>query len=485
MIISLFSTRVILQALGIDDYGIYTLVGSTVAIFTSMRGLFSASTQRFINYELGRGNEDALNKIFNNSVVIHLILSVVFIAFVEVVGLWFIENKMLLPDGYDIGRVRIVFQLSLAATVVTIMTVPFDATLIAHENIKMYSVFTVLDAVLKLLCIYSLFLVASNRLIIYGVLILAVSLLMRIANALYCKRKYIECTFNFNIDKPLLIKMCKFAGWGFLGTTVFAIVNEGGNMMLNAFGGADVNAARGVAYQVKNALYVFVANTMLVFTPQIIKAYAAEQKGRFAELISVASKVSAYLFILFGIPVFIFTDDILHLWLKTVPPFTSEMIRYIIIYLFFRSLHGGIDTFFKAKGVIKNYQIVESIVLFITLPIGYLLLRSGYEVYYFFAVMLGVEIINFVAIILLATLKYGFNIKLYLKKTIAPISYSLLVLLLSSAIVEYFAPANVHWVLKIAIILVVNLVALFFIGVSRNERIALRKVVFTQKTKEK
>ena len=258
-VVYFYTSRVLLRELGVDDFGIYSLVGSVVAMFESIKVLFTASTQRFLSYEMGRGNPQRLSAVFNTSLYINLFIALIFIILAEIAGIWFLEYKANISQDRMFAA-ECVFQLSLLSTVLSILTTPYDASVIAHEKMNFYALISVIDGILKLLAVLILPIIPFDRLIFYGIAVVAVTLSLRITTIIYCNKHFPESKLKKVYDSSLLKQMIAFAGWRFVGNASFTITQNGLNMLLNVFGGTVVNAARGISYQVKGAVSMFLNN---------------------------------------------------------------------------------------------------------------------------------------------------------------------------------------------------------------------------------
>lgn len=273
MFVAFYTSRVLLKELGINDFGLYGIVGGIVAIFSSLRGLFATATQRFLNFEMGKNDTNGLNTIFNISLIINITICIVFFICAEIIGLWFLENKLIIAlERMDAAKWA--FHFSVLASMISILTIPFDALIIAHEKMSFYAYVSILDACLKLGVIFILPYFAIDKLKLYAALIVAVSLVIRFISSVYCKRKFPECKYRICWDKKAFKEMGVFAGWNFAGNLAFALVNEGLNILLNLFGGVIANAARSIAYQVKNAITTMLSNIMIAIDPQATQLYA-------------------------------------------------------------------------------------------------------------------------------------------------------------------------------------------------------------------
>lgn len=433
--IAFFSSRVLLRELGVSDFGLYGVVGGVVAMFSSLRGIFASSIQRFLNFEMGRGSKEKLKKIFSTGVTIHVILSLIFLILAETVGLWFLNNKLVIePDR--LVAANWVFQFSVIAAIVTIMTIPFDAVIIANERMKAFAYISILDASLRLGIIFLISAFGNDKLIFYAFLILIVSFITRTVSMIYCTRNFEESKYKFIWDRRILKQIGSFAGWNFLGSTAHTFSNEGVNMLLNIFGGTPVNAARAIAYQVRSLTTQFTSNILMAVNPHLIKLYSQKKNDEFTSLLFFISKTTFFVMLSLCLPIILFTDTILSLWLVSVPEYTTIFIKLILVFLMISIFHSPIDTLFKATGNIKYYQIIDGLILSLNLPISYVLLKTDHKVYMVFVVMIVVEVICLISILYLAQRMNELKIYDYLIKVIFPtLIVSIIVVPLSYMIV--------------------------------------------------
>lgn len=420
LIINFYASRVILQELGVDDFGIYNVVASIIIMFASLRFLIASSTQRFLNFEMGRNNDEKLSLVFNMSIYINILIAFIFFVIVEVVGLWFLHYKINI-DPIRLNAAMIVFQCSVIGSVVSIFTTSFDAAIIAHERMDFLALVSVIESVLKLLAAMVLPLFVADKLMCYGFLLMCISILIFLISYVYCKRMFIECKLAKKWDKQLFLEMIGFASWNFLGKSAAALTQSGINMILNVFGGPVVNAARGIAFQLNSATNQFVNNVNVVFDPFFIKTYASREYDKFYIAFDFISKVLYYVQLCIVIPFYILSDEILRLWLGQVPENSVDFLRLILIWSLIRAPHSPIDKLFKAVGNIKYYQILEGIILALPLPTSYFLLKVGCGYSTVFISMIIFEIINLVVIVILAKRQCRFPIVRFLSNVVIPI----------------------------------------------------------------
>lgn len=472
MFISFYSSRVLLQKLGVEDFGIYNVVGGVVAMFSSLRGVFASSTQRFLNIALGRNDIDGVNKIFNTSLLIHIWVCVVFLLLAETVGLWFLHNGINIPRE-RLHAALIVYQFSIATSLISIVTVTFHALIIACERMKFYSYISIFEGAMKLFILYLLITSVWDKLILYACLLFCISIITLIIYISYCYLKIGNCKITVCKDKFLIKEMSIFSGWNFLGNIAYTVVNEGINILLNIFGGVALNAARGVAYQIRNAIMQFQSNLLVAVQPQAVQSYASGNVSRFLEIIYMSSKYLFYLYFCLALPTYIWTEEILEFWLGKVPDYSVIFIRCILFYLLIRSFHGPLDVYFKAMGKLKSYQVIELITLSMPILLSYLLLKLSFPSYSVFVSMGIMEFINWILIIkLVEKNRKGFMCG-YWKKVIQP---SLFVACLALLFVEIQNKLiQVYFIFEILLALVLIVCVIFFVGMQASERSFLKK----------
>ena len=310
MAVSLYTSRVVLNALGVEDFGIYNVVGGVVAMFSVLSGSLSTAISRFITYELGKGNKENLNKIFSSAVTIQFGLAGIIILLAETIGIWFLNIKMNIPE-VRMEAANWVFQFSILTFAINLISVPYNASIIAHEKMSAFAYISILEAVGKLTIAYLITISPIDKLIFYAILMCAVALVVRLTYGNYCKRHFSECTYHFSWDKLLLKQMFGFAGWNFIGASSAILRDQGGNVVINLFCGPTVNAARGIAFQVNNAVNQFVTNFMTALNPQITKSYASGDKEYMMTLIFQGARLSFYMLFLLSLPILVNTHYIL------------------------------------------------------------------------------------------------------------------------------------------------------------------------------
>ena len=471
MAISLFTSRVILATLGVEDYGIQNVVGGIVAMFGFLNGSMSSATQRYITFALGKGDKDRLQTVFCTALQIHALIAVIIVLLGETVGLWFLYNKMQLPaDRMD--SAFWVLQCSIVSTVVMIVSVPYNACIIAHEKMSAFAYISVLEAVLKLVIVYLLLVFPFDKLIVLAVLTLIVQLFIRFCYSIYCHRHFEETKYRHVWNKTLFKEMNGFAVWSLWGNLSVVLYTQGLNMILNVFFGPVVNAARAIAVQVQGAVQQFVGNFQMALNPQITKNYASGNLEQMHSLMFRSARFSFLLLFFLSLPVLLETEFILTLWLKTVPEnavvFTQIMICISLIY----TTANPCVIANQATGKVKVYQMVVGGILLTILPISYIVLKLGAPAYSVFIVHFCVEsVAQFTRMYMLRKL-INLPVRQYLHNIYFPI--------VATAAVAIILPTIIHlqldngWMRFIAVgfASVVSVGAsAFFIGFTKNERL--------------
>lgn len=379
MAVSLFTSRVVLNTLGVEDYGINNVVGGVVAMFSVLSGSMSSSISRFITFELGKGDKKRLKTVFSTGINIQLGMSLIILLVAEAAGVWFLNYKMNIPEE-RMYAANWVFQCSILTFILGLLSVPYNAAIIAHEKMSAFAYISIIEVTLKLIIVYLLTISPYDRLITYSILFMLVGVLIRLIYGYYCKRHFEECTYHLVYDKAILKSMTSFAGWNFLGNGAYMLNTQGVNILMNMYFGVAINAARGVATQVDSALKQFVNNFTTAVNPQITKSYAQGDLSNMHKLVCRSAKFSAFLMMFFAVPIILETDTILSLWLKNPPAYASVFLKWIIISSFMDTvLANSLVTSMFATGDIKKYQIIVTTVGCLVFPLSWLAFQLGFE----------------------------------------------------------------------------------------------------------
>ena len=376
MLVSLYTSRVILDVLGVDDYGIYNVVGGAIMMFSVVSGSISNAISRFITFELGRGERRRLKEVFVSSVNIQIGISIVVLIIGETFGLWFLNTYMNIPEGRS-SAANWVLHCSLIAFIINLLSIPYNACIIAHEKMTAFAYIGILDALLKLLVVVALPFFLNDKLIIYSLLIVIVALVIRIVYVIYCSRHFDECHYHYSFNRDIIREMAGFSGWQFLTNTCWIVNTQGVNVLSNIFFGVKINAARGIAHQVEGAVLQFVGNFMTALNPQLVKSYAQGETDRFFDLICRGAKFSYFMLLLLALPIMLEANFILSLWLKQVPDYTVLFVRLSIISSLMNMLGNTSVSACMATGNIKRYTIIVSIVGYTVFPITWFVFFLG------------------------------------------------------------------------------------------------------------
>lgn len=377
MAISLYTSRVILNALGVEDYGVYNVVGGIVSMFSILSDSLSAAIGRFITFELGKGDAEKLKKVFCTAINVQIILIFIISLLLETIGVWFLNNKMVIPDDRIVAA-NWVFQMSVITFAINLWSVPYNASIVAHERMSAFAYISIYDAIAKLLISFMVIKNPFDRLIYYGLLVLLVGLTQRFIYAWYCKKHFEECHYVIMYDKQTTKEMFGFAGWNFIGASSAVLRDQGGNMLINLFFGPAVNAARGVAMSVNSAVTGFVSNFMTALKPQITKSYASKDYEYMFKLVFQGARLSYYILLLLALPIIFTTQYLLEIWLGVVPEHATNFVRLVLMFSMSESLAAPLVTVMLATGDIRNYQLIVGGCQLLNLPVSYVFLRLGF-----------------------------------------------------------------------------------------------------------
>lgn len=483
MAVSLYTSRVVLNALGVEDFGIYNVVGGVVAMFSMLSGSLSSAITRFITYELGTGNRENLKKIFSSAVTIQAGLAVLFILIAEAAGVWFLNVKMNISDA-RMAAANWVFQLSVLTFAVNLISVPYNASIIAHERMSAFAYISILEATGKLGIAFLIVFSPIDKLVFYAVLMCMVALVVRVAYGAYCERHFEECTYRFIFDRDLLKRMFGFAGWNFIGAASAVLRDQGGNIVINLFCGPAVNAARGIAFQVNTAVHGFVTNFMTALNPQITKSYAAGDRDYMMTLIYQGARLSFYMLLLLSLPVLVNTHYILGLWLKTVPSHTVLFVQLVLLFGMSESISNPLITAMLATGRIRNYQLVVGGLQMMNLPVSYVLLRAGMFPEVVIVVAIIISQCCLAARLLMLRGIIGLSVRKYLKKVYA----NVLVVTAVSAIIPFLLAFELeesflNFLLLSLVALICTWITIYYVGCSKTERQFISNKLYTLRNK--
>lgn len=420
MFVGLYTSRVVLQNLGVEDYGLYNVIGGIIAMFSFINGSMVNTTSRYITVSIGKGDKLKTRQIFNMASLIHLCIALIILVIGETIGLWYLYNKMVIPDG-RLFAAEWLYQLSVLTAVLNIIIVPFNATIVAHEKMGTFAAIQMMDVVLKLIIVILLAYSPFDKLIFYGSLLAAVTVLNLSIYYIYCKRHFEESSLMFYWDKSIFKEMLPFAGWAMVGNFSYVFYSQGINLMLNFFCGPAVNAARGIALQVESLVKQFAGNVQTAINPQIIKSYAKEDMERMYSLVFASSRYCFYLLFFLSLPIMIEADYILKLWLGTVPDHTVNFIRITLAITVLDAFINPMYTANLASGKLKLYNIAVCCCSysFMFVTFGAIFLTKIPEIV--FVCLLINTIIGVILRILVLNKQIGLSVSTYIRGVLIPV----------------------------------------------------------------
>lgn len=470
MVISLYTSRVILQALGVTDFGIYNVVGGFVAMFSILNSMFSSSISRFITMAIGRGDETETAKVFCTSVnVIYIICAILFVA-LESFGLWFVNTHLNIPPE-RLTAANWVFQLSVLTFLIDIMAMPYNALIISHERMTAFAYIGIYEALGKLGISFLVMLSPIDRLVFYALLLAVFAVSVRIIYAVYCRRNFSESRYRLLIDWPLTKEMFAFSGWNFFGISSSMLADQGVNMVLNIFCGPVVNAARGIALQVSSGVGSFCGSFTSAINPQIYKTYAAGEREAYLRLCDRSARYSFFLYFLVALPVFLTAPLLLKVWLGSVPDHTVNFVRLVIIASLVNLLSNPLIVLIMATGDVKRLQLSVGGFRFIVVPVCWLLLYLGYQPEAVFTATIGVEIVGLLLRLLCLNIQIGFPVHLFIYKVVGRvIVVAMLSAFLPLLVSEVITIQWINFVVVCIMSLVCTSLVVCFIGMDFAER---------------
>lgn len=481
--VSLFTSRIVLRELGVSDYGIYSLVGGIVAMFGFFNSAMSSATQRYLSFDIGKGDQDKLRKTFSATLTIHAGIALLVLILAETIGLWYVNYKMVFPPERSFA-VNVVYQFSVFSFLLGIVQVPYNALIIARERMNVYAYVSIIEVVLKLIIVFLLVYFGSDKLITYAVLTFVVSFIIRMIYQIYCRRNFKESKYKFEYDKEYYRELMSYSGWSLFGNIAAVARGQGINVVLNLFFGTVVNAAYGITLTVQGAVQSFVTNFQVAVNPQIIKNYAKGDLYAMQLLIFRSSKLSFFLFFILSFPIILNTDYILNLWLTVVPDHTVVFIQLAFIYLMIDSISYSLIIAVQATGKIKNYQMILGTFIFLSLPISYLVLKLGGSPESVYYVLISVTFLTLVFRMFFVKNLLGFKPLVFVRNVILPISLTVLVVIATQQILKYLfikvqALNFVEFLIQSFLYVIIAGLGILFIGIKANERRAL--IAFVKK----
>lgn len=483
MIISLYMSRVILDTLGVSDYGIYNVVGGFVTMFTLLSGSLSNAISRFITFELGKGDKQRLAKVFSTSVTVQILLSIAIGVLLEIIGIWFLNYKMQMPVD-RLNAANWVLQCSILTFILNLISIPYNGCIIAHEHMTAYAYIGVLDVMLKFVSVLFLYITFYDKLIIYAILLAGSALIVRLVYGIYCSHNFEECKYRFFFDKPLIKQMIAMASWNFLGASGGVLNNQGVNVLINLFFGVTVNAARGIATQVNSAVQAFAGSFITALNPQITKSYAQGKIDEMRKLFYRGSKVSYFLMLIIALPIIVEAPTILQIWLKTVPEYTIVFVRYTMLISLTTVLSNILFTIAMANGNIKRYQLWMGTLSLSIFAITYIAFKLNANVTACYLIAFLMDIVIVTVRIIIVNRLVDIDLKAFVKMVL----FRIIIVTILSACVSFGIRSLLHdFFFSTPIVIAITIISIcffvFIFGLNRNEREFIINKISTYKKK--
>ena len=468
--ITLYTSRIVLKELGVENYGIYNVVGGVVAMFNLLVGSLRAATQRFITFELGKSENRQLKRIFSASVTIHFIISIVIFILAESIGIWFLNTQMNIPVERMVAA-NWVFQCSVFTFIINLISVPYNAAIIAYEKMSVFAYISVVEVILSLIIVYLLALTNYDKLIVYALLLLSVAFIIRLIYVKFCASCLSECKFSFLWDKLLFREMFSFIGWNFIGAGSGVLMTQGVNIVLNIFCGVTINAARGIATQVQTAVMSLTYNFMTAFNPQITKSFAAGENEYLQKILRQGAKFSYLLMLMLALPILMETKTILSIWLNKVPEYTVVFVRLIIVYSLILCISTPLVTAMLATGKIKSYQIIVGGFQLLNFPFSFVALMLGASPVMTYVFQIVFEICCLSSRLWLLREMIGFETKKFIFQVLQRIFLiSIISLFFPMIFIYYFEPSISRFVCVTILSIAAVIIFTILFGLSHSEK---------------
>lgn len=485
MIVSLYASRVALATLGVEDFGIYNVVGGVVVMFSFMNITLTIAIRRFLAYELGQENGGKIQKVFNASIIAVLIASVIIVMGLESVGLWFLNDKLNIPLD-RLSAANIVFQLTILSFFFNMNLIPYSSAIVVYEKMDVYAYLGIADTLLKLVLVLALPYFSGDKLQWYGLIIAFLSILLAFGNYIYCRKKIIRPKALFSIEWTDVISIFKFSAWTIFGTMIFMLTTQGVNMIYNVFFGVVINAALGIAQQVANAANQFVGNFQTAFNPQLTKSYSAEGiSERTYGFVCQTSRLSISLILVIGIPIIANATPILELWLKDVPNYAVPFTIIFLLYAVIDGASGPLYYLIYAKGELKLYQMVLGIIQLIYVVLVYLLCKLGMNPVYVLSINIVTAALMYIARLLILKKIMRFHVRDYIVKVLVPLVVPVLLFIGIIVTNNYTMKNDGVGIMfcKIMVTVIFVMLICFFVYLNKTERLFVLSFVKLKKEK--
>jgi O-antigen/teichoic acid export membrane protein len=470
MLASLYTVRVVLNTLGVENYGIYNVAGGIVAMFGFFNSTLASGTLRFLTFQLGENNLNELKRTFSIALNMHILLAAGILILAETAGLWFFKHKINIPSGRESAAFW-TYQFSVFTSLLSIIQVPYNSAIIAHERMNIYAYIGIIDAILKLVIVFVLRMLNFDKLIVYAILLFGVHIITMSIYGLYCEKQYVECRFQIIFDKSVYKQMLIFSGWNIVGGGAVLGATQGINILLNVFFNPAVNASRGISVQIGSALTSFVTNFQMAVNPQIVKNYASGKMEELNALLFQNAKISFCLLWLLSLPVMLKLEVILKLWLINVPEYAALFSRLILMQSLVYCLDRPFVMAIHATGNMKPTNMTAGIALLMVLPVSYFLLKTGYPVYTPFVVYIFATLTAFSMELYFLQKWIKISIIGLFKNVLFPVVLIVLCSLPMPMIINYYMKDNLcSFLLVSSVSVLITSILIYYIALNKNMR---------------
>lgn len=468
--VGLYTARVVLQALGETDYGIYTVVGGVVVLFSFLNHALTTATQRFLSFHIGKEDYEKVSGVFCMSINAYILLSVIILILAETVGLWFVDTQLNIPEE-RMDAALWVYHLSVATFIINLLRIPYNASIIAYERMHFFAYLSLIEAVLKLGVIYLLFITNYDRLVFYAALYTIIPLIINIIYREYCRRNFATTRYRTIWDAKIFRDLFSFSGWTLFGSIANIAAIQGLNILINIFFGVVLNAAVGIATNVTSHVTQFVSNFQTAFQPQIIKTYAAGKVDEFNNLLFRTSKFSFYLIFFIALPLLLTTQSFLNIWLTDVPPLAAIFCQLILIFMIIEAISAPLWMAIQATGEIRNYQIIMACCILLNLPLTYLAFITGMSAYSCWVIRIVVNVFTVVVRIWYLNRHLNFPVGRFCKNTLWPILKVAIIAVPVPLVLAMIIPSDLSRLIAVIVVsVVINVPAMYYVGMTKNER---------------
>ncbi len=469
MAVTLYTSRVVLNVLGVEDFGIYNVVGGIVVMFSFLNGAMATSTQRFLSFSLGKNDQEQVARVFSMSMTTHISIALIVLLLAETFGLWIFYRYLNIPPE-RMGAAQWVYQLSVLTFCISIIRVPYNAGIIAYERMSFYAYISIVEVCLKLGMVILLQYLGSDKLILYALLMALTTGIVTFIYTLYWCKTFSVCRYHYFWDKHLYKELISFSGWSLFGSAANVGVQQGINILLNVFFGVVTNAALGIANQVSSAVSQLVGNFQTAFNPALVKSYASGDYSYFVRLIFQTSRFSYFLLFIIALPLYLCMPFVLKVWLDIVPEYTVVFCRWMLVFVLIDAVSAPLWISVQAIGKIRSYQLLMSALIFLNIPLSWLLLRLGKDAEWVMQVRVGINLLTFICRIIYLQKRKVISSYLYLREVISPV---VLVSVLSVPLPLWIGcnySGLKGFLLLSGVSVILSGVAIWFLGLRKSER---------------